>query len=487
MMNPTHRMRLRFAPSPTGNLHVGGARTALMNWLVAQKEHGVFVLRIEDTDRERSRKEFEEDIFAELTWLGLPWDEGPDIGGLFGPYRQSERGAIYEKYLRALLDAQAAYYCFCTKERLEAIRGSALAGGLAPVYDGHCRNVGRAEAARRLAAGERAIIRLKTPLITVEFSDMVRGDMRFDTHTFGDFVIAKSVTEPLYNFAATVDDHEMHITHVVRGEDHLSNTPKQIVMQRALGFSHPRYAHVPLLLNLDRSKMSKRFADTAVQEYRDAGYLPDAFANFLALLGWHPKDDREILTREELADEFSLDRVQKGGAIFQTEKLDWMNAQYLKHMDDDVLLAVLEARGAVPKDVLRENVRRVLRLVRDRLTTLNDFSAEAAFAFQLPEYPPSILNWKGMPTRETIAHLRAVHAVIVARHPDAFTDTALSEALHAVVEERGRGAVLWPLRVALSGKEASPGPYEIMQALGKTETLRRLDHAINALLRSTNT
>lgn len=486
MMNPTHHMRLRFAPSPTGNLHVGSARTALMNWLVARKEDGTFIVRIEDTDRERSRREYEADIFAELTWLGLSWDEGPDIGGPYGPYRQSERGTIYERHLSALFEAQAAYYCFCTKERLEAIRGSALTSGLSPVYDGHCREVGRDEAARRLAAGERAVIRIKTPATTVEFSDMIRGDMKFDTRLLGDFVIAKGAREPLYNFAATVDDHEMHITHVIRGEDHLSNTPKQIVMQRALGFSHPRYAHVPLLLNPDRSKMSKRFADTAVLEYREAGYFPDALVNFLALLGWHPKDDRELLTRDELAKEFSLERVQKGGAVFQTEKLDWMNAQYLKRMDDDTLLAALEVRGAVPKDVSRENARRVLRLVRDRMRTMNDFTEESSFAFRLPEYPPAILNWKGTLAHETLAHLRAVREAVAARHPDAFTEATLLEAVHPIAEARGRGAVLWPLRVALSGKEASPGPYEMMQALGKTETLRRLDYAIDTLARITN-
>ena len=334
-------VRVRFAPSPTGPLHIGGARTTLVNWLFARHTGGALVLRIEDTDRERSKKAYEDELLEGLAWLGFDWDEGPMLGGGekgdFGPYRQSERTEIYKKYLEELLEKGEAYYCYCTKEDLEAQKQVMAAQGLPPKYSGHCRNLAAPPGGKRPE-----VIRFKIPETKVEFTDMVRGKVVFDAGLFGDQVIAKDVNSPLYNFAVVVDDALMQITHVIRGEEHLSNTPKQILMARSLGFAAPIFAHLPLILNPDRSKMSKRFADTALSEYRKKGYLPDAIINFIALMGWHPKDDREVMTREELVKLFDIERVQKAGAIFNQEKLDWLNREYLKMMSDDEIAEKLE-------------------------------------------------------------------------------------------------------------------------------------------------
>ena len=323
------------APSPTGPLHIGTARTTLFNWLFARGRDGTFILRIEDTDKERSKKEYEEELVEGLKWLGIEWDEFA---------RQSERTDLYRKYLEKLLTSGDAYYCYCTKEELEGQRQAMLASGVPPKYSGHCRNLAKPPTGRKPE-----VIRFKVPEIKVEFKDMIRGKVAFDAALLGDQVIAKDLDTPLYNFAVVIDDNEMRITHVIRGEDHLSNTPKQILIFRALGFDEPIFAHIPLILNPDRSKMSKRFADTALTQYREAGYLPEAIVNFLALLGWHPKDDKEILSAEDLIAEFDLARVQKAGAIFNQEKLDWLNREHMKKMSDKELAAA--ARPFIEREV----------------------------------------------------------------------------------------------------------------------------------------
>ncbi len=288
-------VRTRFAPSPTGDLHIGGARTALFSYLFAKKFQGNFVLRIEDTDIERSKPEFEKDILEGIKWLGMDYDEGPDAKGEFGPYRQSERLDIYEKYLKKLLDEDKAYYCFCSKDELESDRQAMLAQGLAPKYSGRCRHIPKDENERRIANDEASVIRFKVPDTEIEFHDLIRDKVRFNSNLFGDIVIAKNLHSPLYNFSATVDDFEMQITHVIRGEEHLSNTPKQILIQKALGFNEVKYAHLPLILTSDRRKMSKRFLDSSLNDYIDDDYLPETIINFLPFLGWHPKENIEIL------------------------------------------------------------------------------------------------------------------------------------------------------------------------------------------------
>ncbi|MDI6602855.1 MAG: glutamate--tRNA ligase [Patescibacteria group bacterium] len=323
-------VRTRFAPAPTGVLHIGGARTALFNYLFAKKNEGVFILRIEDTDIERSGQEYEKDIMESLKWLGIEWDEGPDVGGDYGPYRQSERLNIYAKYLEKLLAEDKAYYCFCSEEELEAQRQYQLSIGEAPHYSGKCANLSKEEVQRLREAGKSAVIRFRVPSKKVRFNDLIRGKLEFDTSLMGDIVIAKDLTIPLYNFACVVDDFEMKISQVIRGEEHISNTPKQILLQEALNFPSPQYVHLPMILGPDRTKLSKRYEAVGISEYKKEGYLPEALVNFMAFLGWNPGGEREIYSISSLIKEFSLERVQKGGAIFNIKRLDFLNGFYIR-------------------------------------------------------------------------------------------------------------------------------------------------------------
>ena len=448
-------VRVRMAPSPTGNLHIGTARTALFNWLYAKKCGGTLVLRIEDTDIERSKPEFEKDIIDQLKWLGITWDEGP--------VRQSERLHIYEGYLRHLLANGRAYWCNCTKEDLEAKRKSMLEAGIAPKYDGHCRD-------KKISEGPNAVIRFVMPERIFSFTDLVRGKIEFNMALAGDIVIAKNLKSPLYNFAVVIDDHEMAITHIIRGEDGISNTPKQLALQEALGFKHPHYGHIPLILDADRSKMSKRNSATGLREYIDAGYLPEAMVNFLALLGWHPRDDRETFTPAELAQAFDLERVQKAGAVFSIEKLNWMNAHYIKKMADEKIAVKI---GWKPSDM---NMK-LIALLKPRAQTLNDFATHGALFFHLPEYDASLLTWKEMTIEEIRASLeRCADAIGIGRSRD----------IPTLAEKYGKGETYWPLRAALSGQKESPSPIELLHVLGREEALRRIEHALGKLAQHDN-
>jgi nondiscriminating glutamyl-tRNA synthetase len=323
-------VRTRFAPSPTGLLHIGGARTALFNYLFAKNNQGSFVLRIEDTDTERSKEEYQKDIVESLKWLGINWDEGPDVGGDFGPYRQSEKISKYRKYLEKLLEENKAYYCFCSAEELEGQRQYQMSIGETPKYIGKCANLPKETVEKYLAEGKPSIIRFRVTPQKFIFKDMVRGPVEFDTGLTGDIVIAKNLNTPLYNFTVVIDDFEMKISHVIRAEEHISNTPKQILLQEALGFPRPEYAHVSMILSPDRAKLSKRHGATAVLEYKTLGYLPEAVINFIAFLGWNPGDEREIYSLPSLVKEFSLEKVQKSGAVFNVKKLDFLNGFYLR-------------------------------------------------------------------------------------------------------------------------------------------------------------
>jgi nondiscriminating glutamyl-tRNA synthetase len=491
-LKPKSSVRVRIAPSPTGFLHIGTARTALFNWLFAKHSGGKFILRIEDTDLERSDLKYEKDIIESLKWLGLEWDEGPvafskenaelpitnhqlpkKYIGNYGPYRQSEKLAIYEKYLTKLLKNGNAYYCECTKEELEQERQAQLKRGEAPKYSGKCRN-------KNVLAEKAQLIRFKIPAETVVFNDLIRGKISFDTALFGDLAIAKNLRAPLYNFAVVVDDWDMKISHVIRGEDHIANTPKQILIQRALGFKTPQYAHLPLILDSDRSKLSKRNAATSVQEYRKDGYLPEALINFIALLGWHSQDDREILNREELIKEFNLARVQKSGAVFNIEKLDWLNAQYIKKAD------IKELRAAL-KYIFGEEILnfpftdKLIELSRKRLLKLSEFKDINDFFFQLPDYPAELLIWKSASKEKTQENLRTVQEMIRGLLKHEFNLKNIEAFIMPFANTEGRGEVLWPLRIALSGKEKSPGPFEIIDVLGKEETLKRINIALEKL------
>jgi nondiscriminating glutamyl-tRNA synthetase len=324
-------MRVRFAPSPTGHLHVGNARTALFNWLLARGHGGTFILRIEDTDAERSTRESSEAILRDLRWLGLNWDEGPDVGGAHGPYRQSDRLDLYRSYARRLLDSERAYYCFCSMTQLEAERQSAMAAGRPAGYAGTCRRLSREQATARVDSGELPAIRFRVPDDhDVAFRDVVHGDVRFPVDVIGDPVILRADGTPAYNFAVVIDDALMEVTHVIRGDDHISNTPRQILLYEALGFAPPAFAHLAMVVGPDHSPLSKRHGATSVAEFRARGYLPEALLNYLALLGWSPGDDTELLPIHELARRFQLDRVGHSAGVFDEEKLAWVNRHYLK-------------------------------------------------------------------------------------------------------------------------------------------------------------
>ena len=380
----------RFPPSPTGHLHIGGARTALFNFLYARKHGGRFVLRIEDTDRERSQKEFETGIIEGLAWLGLDHE---------APIRQSERGEVYKKYIEKMLESGLAY------------------------------------------EAEDGVIRFKNPNKKIKFDDLVRGEIEFDTSDLEDFVIAKGLNEPLYHLAVVVDDHESGITHVIRGEDHISNTPRQILIQEAIGAERPFYAHIPLILAPDRSKLSKRHGAVSLLDYRDKGYLPEAVINYLALLGWNPGTDQEIFTMEELIKEFSLEKIQKGGAIFDIKKLDWVNKEHIKRLPPD------EQKKILLKSIENE-----------------------PYMTGEPELDADKISWKKETPENTIKHLEMATQIIE-------NDGNLME----YAERVGKGHVLWPVRYALTGAEASPDPFTILEILGKEKSLKRIQNAIMAL------
>ncbi len=340
----TNKVRVRFAPSPTGYVHVGNARTALFNWLFARHHGGAMILRIEDTDVERSEARYETQLIEDLRWLGLDWDEGPDAGGPFGPYRQSERKATYAAHAQQLIERGSAYYCFCTPEQLEAERQQALASGQQPMYSGRCRGIAPEEAARHREQGEAAAIRLKIETGVYRWRDLVHGDTGFSSDVMGDFILVRSDGHPAYNFAVVIDDHLMEISHVIRGDDHISNTPRQLAVYRGLGWEPPEFAHLSTILGPDRTRLSKRHGATSLENFRQMGILPEALANYLALLGWSAADGKtEIFAPNELIAHFSLDHITKSPAVFDQEKLHWLNRHYMKQLPAEEL-----ARLAAP-------------------------------------------------------------------------------------------------------------------------------------------
>lgn len=358
-MEKEERIRVRFAPSPTGYIHVGNARTALFNWLFARQKGGIFVLRVEDTDIERSREEYERNLIQDLRWLGIDWDEGPDVGGSFGPYRQSERQELYHKYAQKLLEEGKAYYCFCTAEQLEKERQAALAEGRMPVYSGRCRKISLEEARRRLKNGEEGAIRLMVPDEgSVQFEDLVRGLVEFDLKLIGDPIIVRSNGMPAYNYAVVIDDALMNITHVIRGEDHVSNTPRQLLLYRALGWKPPVFAHLSMVMGQDNTRLSKRHGATSVDQFRRDGLLAEALCNYLSFLGWSPPEGHEVLRPEDLIKLFDLSRVSRSAAIFDYEKLYWLNRQHIKLLPTgkklELALPYLQEAGLVGPELSRD-------------------------------------------------------------------------------------------------------------------------------------
>lgn len=377
-------IRVRFAPSPTGYIHVGNARTAVFNWFFARKNKGSFILRIEDTDIERSTKESEELLIRDLRWLGIDWDEGPDIGGDFGPYRQSERIEIYKKHAHELLEKGYAYFCFCSVDELEKERERAILAGGIPKYSGKCRNLNIEESIERVKNGEKAAIRFKVPYDEeITFNDIIRGELKFLTNFIEDFVLLRSNFIPSYNFACVIDDYYMRITHVIRGEDHISNTPKQILVYKALGWDYPIFAHLPMVLGSDGTRLSKRHGATSLDQFRESGYLPEALMNYLSLLGWSSPDGREVMDLDEIIRVFDLERVGKSASIFDYEKLRWINRQHMRKTSTERLLAecipYLKEEGFLPEvisDSHRIWLSNAIKAILPNLETLKDVKRE---------------------------------------------------------------------------------------------------------------
>jgi nondiscriminating glutamyl-tRNA synthetase len=486
----TQKPRVRFAPSPTGHLHIGGARTTLFNWLYARQTGGTFILRIEDTDRARSTTEHEKSILESLRWLGLDWDEGVEAKGKFGPYRQVEReeAGVYKKYLDELLAKKLAYYCYCTPDQLEQDRKNAAAAGKNPIYSGRCCDLTLTDQSAHKAAGKTAVVRFKTPRKEVRFKDLVRGEVKIHGDDFGDFVIARSDGTPIFSLVNVIDDALMEISLVIRGEEHLPNTPKQLVLAEALGLKSPQYAHLPLILNSDRSKMSKRAGPTHVDQYKKLGYLPDAIINYIALLGWNPGTTQEILSRDQLVKLFSIEKVNKAGAVFDLTRLRWLNAVYLKELSEKEYLDM--ARPFVTAKADKEKIERAIVSVRERVQFLAELPALTDFYFASKlSYEAGLLVWRKSTADKTLGELERVTTTIGAWGSATFaTREKILQALKAYVEENklGTGDVFWPVRVALSGLKASPGPQDILWVLGKDEGVRRLQEGI-ALLRKSLT
>ncbi len=484
-------MRTRFAPSPTGFLHVGGLRTALFAYLMAKKTGGRFLLRIEDTDQQRSVEGAVENILRTLHWAGLDPDEGLMISkgivkqeGAKGPYIQSERLELYQKYAKQLLKDGHAYACFCSPERLTKMREGQMARKQAPMYDRHCVHLPKKEVEERLARTEPHVIRLLVPHEHVfTYTDEIRGEMAFQGHTVDDQVLLKSDGFPTYHLAHVVDDHLMDINLVIRGEEWLSSTPKHLLLFERLGWTPPQYAHVPLLLNKDRTKLSKRQQDVAAEDYIQKGYLPEALINFLALLGWNPGSEQEMFSLEELTEAFSLERVQKAGAIFDLTKLDWLQGQWIRKLPlaefADRLQTLTAERfpGAINDPHFKERAA----LIHERVTFLKDGPDMLSFFYEEPKVSVDLLaNAKQKVTEYLLPKIfKTLKETLQKISEDAWTVDTLKEKLlaSAKTEELSQGQLLWPLRAALTGLPYSPGAFEVALALGRPTTLKRLKAA----------
>ena len=479
------------APSPTGPLHIGSARTSLYNFLTARHTGGTYVLRIEDTDVARGTVEFEHDIIDNLHWLGITWDEGPQVAGgedigPYRPYRQSQRMAVYAAEAQRLLAARAAYPCWCTPEELEAVKREQEARKEPPRYNRRCVSLTDAERAAFEADGRPSVIRFKVEPERIGFDDLIRGPVEFDNALLGDFVIVRNDGMPLYHFAVVVDDEAMRISHVIRGEDHLSNTPKHIALIRALGYREPRFGHIPLILNADRTKMSKRKSQTAVTAYREEGYLPEAMVNFMAFLGWSPGTEEEVFTLEELIARFEIDKVHKGGAIFDRDRLDHLNGVYIRSLTDEQL--ALRLRPWVPAAIRDEDLLRLVPLVKERLVRLADVTELVEFVWAADEevgsrYAPELLHpKKGGPAEARTALERARELVAGIDDAD-FSADHLEQRCREAADAAGMraGDFFTPIRVAATGRTVSPPLFDSLELLGRARTLARLDLALDKL------
>lgn len=493
MSDQSKPVRVRFAPSPTGELHIGGARTAIYNWAFAKAMGGSFILRIEDTDPERSTEENKQVILRAMKWLGLTWDEGPEVGGDFGPYLQTQRFDTYTSALERLKQRDAVYPCFCTKEELDEKRAAAekSEGGYSG-YDRTCRNLSKEEAQRRIEAGEPHVWRLKVPENhgPIEFHDAVYGDMSFPIEVMDDMILVRTDGTPTYNFAVVCDDANMQITHVIRGDDHLSNTPRQILIYEALGFEVPTFAHLSMILGADGRKLSKRRNATSVEQYQAMGYLPDALVNFLALLGWSLDGETTIIPREVLCKEFSLERITRKDAIFDETKLDWMNGEYIKAMGakawvDAVSPFLIEA-GLTTKEAIKENeewYEKLYPLVAERMKRLTEAPEKLAFIFDEPtvkldekSVQKNLLK-EGCRADEVLRKVRA----ILADESIPWQCDPLQDTCRELVDSLGLKAklIFQPIRVAVTGSQVSPPLFESIELMKRSDVVARIDYTLS--------
>ena len=484
-------IRVRMAPSPTGPLHIGTARTSLYNFLFARHVSGTYVLRVEDTDVARGTEAWESDIIDNLHWLGISWDEGPQVAGgddigPYAPYRQSQRMELYAREADRLLASGAAYHCYCTPDELEAVRHEQERNHEAPRYNGRCLRLTVADRAAFEAEGRRPALRFRVPPEKIRFDDLIRGEVEFDNALLGDFVIVRGDGMPLYHFVVVVDDEAMAISHVVRGEDHLSNTPKHIALIRALGYREPKFGHIPLILNPDRSKMSKRKSQTAITAYREQGYLPEAMVNFLAFLGWSPGTEEEIFSLAELAERFEIGEVHKAGAVFDKDRLDYLNGVYIRSLADGQLAYRL--RPFLPEQLDDGILMRLAPLLKERLVRLGDATELAAFLTETDDriaalYEPELLLPKGRSAAEVAEALALARDALGAVPEPDFAAGELEAIGRTSAEAHGwkAGDFFRPLRVAITGRLVSPPLFGSMELLGRERTLARIEAALARL------
>jgi glutamyl-tRNA synthetase len=478
-------VRVRFAPSPTGYLHVGGLRTALYNYLFAKRNSGRFILRIEDTDRSRYVENAVENLIETLYWIGLKYDEGPYIGGEYAPYLQSERLHIYKQFAEKLIEERKAYYCFCTPERLKALREEQQKTGLQSMYDKHCLKLSAGAVSEKLKKGEQHVIRMNVqPRQKITFKDIIRDDVEFSSDTVDDQILIKSDGYPTYHLANVVDDHLMKISHVIRGEEWLSSTPKHILLYDYFGWEMPAFAHLPLLLNPDRSKLSKRQGDIAVEDYRKKGYLKEALINFVALLGWTAGDDQEFYKLDQLIAKFSLERVNKSGSIFNLEKLNWLNAEHLRSKPSEEILRLLkeELKNSKynPAEYSDKYLLLIVEAMKERVSFIKDYLEKAFYFFEEPvNYDEKMVlkNWG----RDTPEHLK-----LLAENFNKLTNPGKNDfetSLRATAEELNipPSKLIHPLRLALSGIGTGPGIFDILFILGKDKSIKRIYSAVEKI------
>ena len=480
------KVRVRFAPSPTGSPHIGSIRTAVYNWLFAKHTGGTFVLRIEDTDRARLVPGSQDEIIESLRWLGATWDEGPDVGGPCGPYVQSERLEIYDKHAKDLLEQGRAYYCFCTPERLAEMRKEQEARKQPTGYDRLCTRLSPEEAAEKLRENVPAVIRFKVPQEgQTSFVDVVRGEITFENRLLDDFVITKSDGYPTYQFASVVDDHLMGISHVIRGEEWISSTPKHVLEYAAFGWEQPKFVHAPLMLGPDRAKLGKRHGSVGSLEYKQRGFLPEAIINFITLLGWSPGEDRELFSVEELIDRFTLEGIVNHPVVFDIQKLEWMNGVYIRNADLDRLtelcLPYLQQAGLVPENPTPEEIkyaREVIALEQERLKVLSEIVEFTDFFFRAePEYEEKgVKKWL---TRDCVPDLLR-KLIDKVEGTTELTFEGIEEVVRGAGDEMGLsgGQVIHPIRMAVTGRTVGPGLFESMSVLGKERVLLRLNRTL---------